>query len=330
MARKYERSVLVTGGTSGLGYECALDIARQHPSYKVIIAARSDKDGAAAYMNKALGLGQNHVEFIPLDLANTAKVRSFAAQWQNKQLPPIQSLVFNAALQFPGAAEYSEDGFEKTFAICHVGHALLFALLRPSLADTARIVIVSSGTHDPEQKSGLPDAHFYSAEQLAHPPKELTRGKGRQHYSNSKMANIMYTYALHRRLQAINERHGKHWTVASFDPGLMPGTGLARDAGRVMLFVWMSILPKVLPLLRVTISPNIHTAKESGQSLAHAATSPDLEGTSGVYFEGRKPINSSKETYDEKKQEELWRWTVQTLAENDEEKRTFDLADLLV
>ncbi|SPO05585.1 related to dehydrogenase/reductase [Cephalotrichum gorgonifer] len=326
MPAKYQRSVLVTGGTNGLGYECALAIARQHPEYIVIVAARSDSGGSVERIQKAIG--QTNVQFMPLDLGDMAKVRSFAADWNTKNLPPIQSLVLNAALQFPGKAEYSADGFEKTFAISHVGHALLFSLLRPNLADTARIAIVSSGTHDPAQKSGLPDARFISADQLAHPSPEVAEGPGRQHYTNTKMANVMYGYSLHRRFQAINKRHGKNWTVNSFDPGLMPGTGLARDARGFVRFVWLSILPRILPLLRLLITPNVHTTKDSGESLARLAIGSDLEGTSGVYFEGRKAIKSSKESYDEKKQEELWQWTVDNLAKTGEERRTFSLDDL--
>lgn len=216
-----------------------------------------------------------------------------------------------------------------TFAVGHVGHALLFSLLRPCLANTARIAIVSSGTHDPAQKSGLPDARFISADQLAHPSQKVAQGPGRQHYSNTKMANIMYGYSLHRRLQDINKRHGKSWTVNLFDPGLIPGTGLAREAGGLFKFLWMSILPRIHGVLRLLISPNIHTAKESGESLARLAIGSDLEGTSGVYFEGRKEIKSSKESYDKKKQEELWQWTIHALAKTDEERRIFSLGDLI-
>ncbi|KFA69386.1 hypothetical protein S40285_08567 [Stachybotrys chlorohalonatus IBT 40285] len=327
MASRFERTVLVTGGTSGLGYECARVIASKHPNYKIIVAARSDNDDTVGQLNQSLST--KNVQFMKLDLSSLVDVRRFAAQWRESQLPHIQSLVFNAALQFPGAAQYSVDGFEKTFAISHLGHALLFGLLRPQLADAARIVIVSSGTHDPALKSGLPDAKYISAERMAHPSEALAQGNGRQHYSNTKLVNIMYGYALHRRLQAINERHGKRWTVNMFDPGLMPGTGLARDAGAVFQFLWKSVLPHLFPILRFFISPNIHTAKESGQSLARLAIGEDVEGKSGVYFEGRPVIKSSEESYDEKKQEDLWQWTTKTLARTEEEKRIFDLSDLI-
>jgi NAD(P)-dependent dehydrogenase (short-subunit alcohol dehydrogenase family) len=326
MTSKFQHSVLVTGGTSGLGYQCALEIARQRPNYKVIIAARSDTNKAADAINNALG--QNNTQFMPLELSSLAKIRSFVSQWQANQFPPIQSLVFNAALQFPEGIHYSDDGFEKTFAIGHLGHALILALLHRELADQARIVIVSSGTHDPAQKSGLPDAYFVSAEQLAHPPQKLIQGSGRQHYSNTKLANIMYTYSLHRRLQDLNARYNKQWTVNSFDPGLMPGTGLARRAGPLLRFVWHHVFPRITWLLHLVFSPNVHTTNESGQSLARLAIDDAVLGKSGLYFEGRKEIKSSTESYDEKKQEELWQWTINTLAKTDEERVSFKLDDI--
>ena len=154
MSVKFERSVLITGGTTGLGYHCALTIARECPNYQVIIASRSDLNASAQSINQTLN--QDNVKFLPLDLSSLANVRAFAEVWKSNHFPPIQSLVLNAALQLPGEIEYTGDGFEKTFAISHIGHALLFSLLQPYLADKARVVITSSGTHDPAQKNRSP------------------------------------------------------------------------------------------------------------------------------------------------------------------------------
>ncbi|CAL5869151.1 uncharacterized protein PFLUO_LOCUS3379 [Penicillium psychrofluorescens] len=323
MSSTFNRSVLVTGGTTGLGFNCATVIAREHPDYQIIIASRSDPNASADAINQLLG--QMNVKFVKLDLSSLSKVRSFVADWKDHRFPPIQSLVLNAALQFPGEAEYTEDGFEKTFAISHVGHALLFFLLTPHLADHARVVNVASGVHDPQQKTGLPDANYISAEELAHPPLALAKANGRQHYTNTKLANVLYTYALHRRFQSIKESTGKNWTVTAFDPGLMPGTGLARDASRVEKFIWFRILPCITPLLRLFLSPNVHTAQVSGNCLAQLAIASDVDGVSGVYFEGNKKIKSSQASYDESKQEDLWQWTIGTLAQSEEEKNAFSM-----
>jgi len=316
---KYTRTVLITGGTAGLGYGAALAIAQQRPDYRVVIASRSDPKCAATSINKTTG--RQSVEYLPLDLSSLANVRSFVKTYESKNYPPLQALVLNAGLQFPNGLVFTDSGLEKTFAINHVGHALLFHLLRPHLADKARVVVTASGTHDPAQKSGFPDADYITAEQLARPDPKTAHKDGRQRYGTSKLVNIMWGYALNRRFARVP---GKQWTVNSFDPGLMPGTGLAREYPAFLRFIWNHIMPYMLPVMRMLISPNIHTISESGTSLARVAVGEDVEGVSGKYFEGIKEIKSSPLSYDEAKQEDLWNWTVNYTAEGETEKREFD------
>ena len=315
----FTSTVLVTGGTAGLGFQCALEIARKSPSCRIVLASRTDIKSAAASINETLA--QENVVFLALDLANSASIRSFVETWKQKNYPPIQALLLNAALQFPGEIQYTDAGLESTFAITHLGHALLFYLLQPYLETEARVIITSSGTHDPAQKSGLPDAKYTTAERLARPSPEDTKNNGRQRYATSKLVNVMWMYALHRRLTKMTS---KKWTVIAFDPGLMPGTGLAREAGPFLIFLWMHVLPHLLPLLRRLISPNIHSPHESGTTLAWLAMSSDVQEVSGVYYEGRKQIKSSMESYDEEKQEELWAWTVKNTAITKTDTRQFE------
>ena len=298
--------------------ECALEIAQQYPQYQVLIASRSDKDNAAVSINKRTG--HSNVEYLKLDLASLAKVRSFAADYVKRDYPPIKALVLNAALQILNL-NYTEDKIESTFAINHVGHALLFYLLSPHLDEEARILIVASGTHDPAQKSGLPDAVYNSAEELAQPTKETQKYEGRQRYATSKLCNILWTYALQRRLERTR---GKKWTVNAFDPGLMPGTGLARDASAILQFIWLNILPRMIRLLRLLIAPNIYLPQESGASLARLAVGDDVKGVSGKYYEVRNPIPSSKDSHVVEKQEDLWEWTVRRVAKDENERRAFE------
>lgn len=314
------RSVIITGGTINLGYYAALEIARQHPDWLVVVCSRSDREHAAESINKTLK--QTNAIFLPLDLSDTKSVRAFASEWSSKGHPPIQALLLNAALQFPNEMVLTPEGIESTFAISHIGHALLFHLLAPHLAPKARIVVTSSGTHDPAMKSGLPDADYVSAEQLAHPPPDVAKRAGTQHYTNSKLANIMWTYALHQRLHERVAERGI--TVNAFDPGLMPGSGLAREYGPVLRFAWHKVMPKITPLLKVLYTPNIHKPSESGASLARYAISDKLAGVSGKYFEGEVEIKSSPPSYDEKKWDDLWQWTVKYCAQNETEAARFD------
>jgi NAD(P)-dependent dehydrogenase (short-subunit alcohol dehydrogenase family) len=317
---KPSSTILITGGTSGLGYECALHLARQKPDYVIVIASRSNNDDVAGSINKTLH--QTNVTYLPLDLSSLTKVREFAALYSTKSFPPISALVMNAGLQFPSGVSYSVDGIEKTFAINHVGHALLFYLLRPHLANNARIVIIASGTHDPAVKTGVPDAKYTTAEELAHPTLESAKNKGRQRYATSKLCNVMWMYSLHNHL--IKAASGKKWTVTAIDPGLMPGTGLARDAGAPVRFVFTKVLPHLIWLLRLLFSPNVHSPQESGMALARLAVGEDVEGVSGKYFEGMKQIKSSVESYVEEKQEDLWKWTLKFVAMDEEEAHKFE------
>lgn len=316
----FKQSILITGGTSGLGFHATSLIARHVQSAKIVIAARKDPNSAAAKINRKNG--QDNVQFLPLDLGNQDNVRSFVKTWNCQKFPPISILILNAGLQFPSGIQYTSDGIEATFGINHVGHALLFHLLQPCLANECRIVVVSSGTHDPAQKSGLPDAVYTNGEELAHPAGDALKNDGRQRYATSKLCNVLWTYALHRRISQLTTRK---LTVVAFDPGLMPGTGLAREAGPFLRFIWIYLLPALIPLLQRVFHPNVHTQQESGANLAFIATDKNAQAKSGVYYEMRKEIPSSIDSYDESKQEELWSWTVKTLASNEQERKDFEI-----
>ncbi|KAL3965550.1 hypothetical protein ACCO45_002554 [Purpureocillium lilacinum] len=294
----WTRSIIITGGTANLGYHAAAAIAKAHPDFLVVLSSRSDNDRAAETINKSLG--QNNTVFIPLDLSSLESIRAYCKQWVSEQRPPVQALVLNAGLQFPGGLTKTANGLEST----------------------ARIVLTSSGTHDPDQKTGLPDAIYTSAEDLAHPPASMVEVPGRQRYASSKLANVLWTYALDRRL--ARRKDTRAVTVNAFDPGMMPGTGLAREASGVVRFLWLRVLPHILPLLRVAVSPNIHAPAESGAALANLVVGKDVSGQSGKYYEGTREIRSSKDSYDESKQEDLWRWTAQYLASSEDERSRFE------
>lgn len=319
MASSLTKTILVTGGTAGLGYQCALQLAKKFPNYQVIIASRSDHNGSANTINEATG--QKNTVFLPLDLSSLATVRQFVATYVSKDYPPIIRLFMNAGTQF-AALNYSNDGFEKTFAVNHAGPALLFFLLRDYLDDNAYIILTASGTHDPAQKTGMPDAIYESAELLAHPAGKALKYPGTQRYSTSKLCNVLWMYALDRKLQAANEHGKKNWKVIAFDPGLMPGTGLLHDANSIARFVWKWILPRILPLMRFLLFPNIHTTQESGANLAELAM---MDGVShGKYFEGLREIKTSDDSYSLIKQEDLWNWTLNNITSDPVERAHFD------
>lgn len=304
-----DKTVIVTGGNTGLGYECAKTIATSKDNWHVVIACRNNKNAREAVKKLIAETSNEQIEEMTLDLASLTSVRNFAKKFVVRELPPLRAVVCNAAIQIVTGTTYTEDGFETTFAVNHLGHFLLVNLLLKHLVSPARIVFVSSDAHDPEQKTGMPAPNYHDAKFLAWPDKDPPAKKesiatiGRRRYTTSKLCKIFCTYELSRRLQA--EGHSTQQnpiTVNAFNPGLMPGTGLARTYSPLERFVWSYIMP---------ILPNMNTTRTSGKALARLVLDPELKGVSGKYFTGFKEAISSQESYNQKKALELWETSVE-------------------
>jgi NAD(P)-dependent dehydrogenase (short-subunit alcohol dehydrogenase family) len=307
------RTAVITGANTGLGYACAhaLLASTDGEPWHVVLACRSEERGrtAKARLDKTAG-ADGRVEVMTLDLASLQSVRAFAADLTDRlrtgTLPPLHALVCNAGVQSGATSSVTADGFEATFGVNHLGHFLLVNLLLSALEPPARVVVVASIVHDPAKNAGLPAPAWND-------PAALARGElgpaaagdkplagARRRYATSKLANVYFTYALARRLP-------DGVTANAFDPGLMPGTGLVREAPAPLRFANAHVLPHIIPLARRLHMPNIHTVNESGDSLARLLTDPALAHTTGKYFEGRQEIRSSEESYDQARGEELWR-----------------------
>jgi len=300
-------TAIITGGNTGLGFECARALAETH-DWHVVIACRDAEKGREAVTRLAQA-GYKEIEAMTLDLASLESVRNFVRHYGSESRPPLRAIVCNAATQIVTGRTYTGDGFETTFAVNHLGHFLLVNLLLAQMASPARIVVVSSGTHDPAQTTGMPPPVYRSARYLARPdedskPLDDERGTaGRRAYTTSKLCNVLFTYELERRLRAEKAvgSNGRSITVNAFDPGLMPGTGLARDYGRLARFAWRYVLPALRPFV-----PNVNSAARSGRSLANMVTDPRFERISGKYFQGSRDVPSSKDSYDPVIAIELW------------------------
>lgn len=286
------KTAVITGANSGLGLECARSLLAIDESWHVVLAVRDPARGATAIAELAM---PQRCSVIPLDLASLASVRSFAERLDAADLPPLRAVVCNAGVQVVDGTKYTADGIEMTFGVNHLGHFALVHSLLDRVEAPARIVIVSSGTHDPAKFTGMPKPHYATAEELAHPSTDVA-GDGRLRYTTSKLCNVLFAYELDRRLgQGANGV-----TVTVFDPGLMPGSGLARDYSAGGRFVWRF----VMPVLRVL--PNVNSTRTSGGRLAALAGGPAYEGVTGTYFEGAQAIRSSADSYDEVLAKDLW------------------------
>ncbi len=292
------KTVVITGGNRGLGYECARVLARTH-DWHIIVASRDPQQAASALVNLRRETHHEMIEAWELDLASLDSVNKFADKIKETNLT-LHALVCNAGVQIVSETQYTRDGFEMTFGVNHLGHFLLVNRLLDCMDASGRIVFVSSDTHDPAQKTGMPEPQYTNARSLAFPPPNQATDPvtvGRRRYTTSKLANVMTAYELARRL----ERQGSEITVNAFNPGLMPGTGLARDYNPMLRFAWNHVLP-----LWDRLRSGSSRVQDSGAALAYLITATELDHMSGKYFSGRQMQPSSRESYDLARANELW------------------------
>jgi NAD(P)-dependent dehydrogenase (short-subunit alcohol dehydrogenase family) len=299
--------VLVTGGNSGIGLECARALARN--AWQVVIASRDRETSAAAVQRICAEAGDGTASELGLDLGSMQSIRAFAAEIEARDLP-LRALVCNAGLQVTGSGRRSADGYEITFAVNHLGHFLLANLLLGRLLAhaPARLVVVASGVHDPTLRTGMPKPRVESPEALA-AAADRPGFDGRLAYVNSKLCNLWFMYELVRRLATLpGARGASPLTVNGFDPGLVPGSGLARDYPAPLRFVWDRVLPGVATLLSPVV-PTINPAWKAGDALARLVTDPALAGVTGKYFPSHarwQAAASSDASYDERQARALW------------------------
>lgn len=307
-----KKTVIITGGNSGLGYEAATTLA-QSSEWQVIIASRNLErtTQAAATITRAT---QNRVIPMQLDLGSFESVRQFVANFTDEALPPLHAIVCNAGLTSM-QWNYTTEGIEQIFGVNHLGHFLLVNLLLPYLQDPGRIVMVSSGTHIPEHKlariTQVPVPHYVNAMALAYPekaPAGEAPNSGFQSYSTSKLCNVLCAYELARRLE------GRDISVFALDPGLMPDTMFVREFPAPVRAIFKNVF-----LGLGAVVNGIRSVKESGTHLARLVLDPELDGKTALYFDGLEAVQSSKDSYDVEKQRDLWDTSVQLTKLNETE-----------
>jgi NAD(P)-dependent dehydrogenase (short-subunit alcohol dehydrogenase family) len=246
--------ILMTGGSRGLG-----------------LVAAEKLTGTAK--TKIMGVRNHAIDLFgwethPLNLASLTTVRSFVSELPSE---PITHLILNAGGQRPDADTRTIDGFEMTFATNHLAHYLLLRLLMPQLADGARVVVTSSGTHDPREKTGVPPPRHAKAEWLAHPDRDPNLDQsatvaGMRAYSSSKLCNLMTALYLARS----EEAGARDWSVYAYDPGLTPGTSLVRNQAWIVRALVWPLLPLVTPF-----SKGMNSMANAGRGLAQLATTAE-------------------------------------------------------
>ncbi len=267
------RVAVVTGASSGIGRETALGLARAGAT--VVLLARDSRRGREVLVEIERESGDRGASLICADFARQSEVRRAAAEVRARH-PRIDILVNNAGLYERRSSE-SPDGIETTFAVNHLAPYLLTRLLLHALkaagapGKSARIVNVASEAHrgarlDPADPEGQKERSGY----------------GR--YGRSKLANILFTYELARRLD------GSPVTANALHPGVI-ATRIVRGTPAFVRGLW---------------SLFARSPEKGAATPVWLATSPDVEGLTGHYFMDRKEARSSPESQKREAQARLW------------------------
>ena len=252
------RTFLVTGANAGIGYATAQDLSAR--GGRVWLACRSRAKGEAAVAAISAASGSGQVRLLHLDLADLASVRQCASEFAALG-EPLHVLINNAGLG--GARGRTADGFEIHFGINHLGHFALTQALLPLLRDSApaRIVTVASDSH--YQAKGI------NFEGLRNRTKGIT---GLPEYAVSKLCNVLFAAELGRRLD------GTGVTAYSLHPGVVASQ------------IWRRVPWPV----RQLVTRRMLTIEQGARTSLYCATSPDVAGESGKYYESCREREPSK------------------------------------
>jgi NAD(P)-dependent dehydrogenase (short-subunit alcohol dehydrogenase family) len=270
------KTCLITGATSGIGEVAARELARL--GARVIVVGRSPERGTATLERIRAAAGGTELESIVADLSSQAEVRRLADRVRER-CERLDVLLNNAGGMFLDRRE-SPDGIELTLALNHLSYFLLTNELLPLLKASApaRIINVASDAH----KGGSIDFDDIQGRR---------RYRGWTAYQQSKLANVLFTYELARRLQ------GSGVTANTLHPGFVRTRFFADFTG------WIGFVTKLGARL-VAIDP-----EEGARTSVYLASSPEVEGMTGQYFVKSRPVRSAPQSYDRAAAERLWRFS---------------------
>lgn len=276
MSQSNSKVALVTGANTGIGLETARGLAER--GYTVVMTARNREKGERAVAEVQQSTGNLKVDLLDLDLASLASVRAAAAAFKARH-SQLDLLVNNAGLILSERSE-TEDGFESTFAINHLGPFLFTAELLDLLIASApaRVVNLASDAH--RMSSGL------DFDDLMRTRRSYA---GMAVYGDSKLANILFTRALARRLQ------GKGVVAHAVHPGVVR-TGFAADGDTKGAFA----------LLVKLGGPFMLSAAGGAKTSLHVATSDEAGQCSGLYWAKSRKKRPTKAGQDDDAAERLW------------------------
>lgn len=279
------KTVVITGGNAGIGKEAAVGLAEL--GARVVITSRNEERGRAAWKEIVDRSGNTDVEVMALDLASFRSIRAFAGELHDR-VDHLDVLVDNAGLILRRRTE-TEEGFEATFGINHLGHFLLTDLLLDRLKASApsRVVVVASSAHE-SAKRGLDFDDLQSERSY----------RWAKVYGKSKLANIYFARELAQRLE------GTGVTSNSLHPGFVRSEfGRGGDLGTLYGFG-----------IKYLAAPFAISPAKGALTTIYVASSPEVEGATGGYYDKCKLASPTAVAQDDGAARRLWDVSEQLVA----------------
>jgi retinol dehydrogenase 12 len=262
---------LITGANTGIGLVTACELAKS--GYQVFIACRSAANGNEAVKKIKERSGSENIDSLVLDLGDFDSIRRCAAEFLSKQMP-LNLLINNAGLA--GQKGFTKSGFELAFGVNHIGHFLFTQLLIDRIRDSgpARIVNVASHAHVSAKRIDWDACQKPTATLL-----------GLKEYAESKLANVLFSSELARRLS------GTSVSTYALHPGVV-----ASD-------IWRKIPWPISAIVK----RNMLSTEDGAKTSLHCALSPTVANETGLYYNKCKVKAPSDLGQDINLAAELWR-----------------------
>lgn len=295
-------TLLLTGATRGIGRAAVDEVLRRDPAAHLVLLGRG-----ASVRRTAADLLRHHgprVTPVDADLTDLAGARRGALGvgrlLDAGELPPLRVVGLNAGAQYADALHATPEGHEATFAVNVLAPHVLLRALEPWLRAPARVVVTVSDTHFGTLRHNggiMPAPRWADPAVLARPgafPRPGSVTAGRAAYTTSKLAAVHLVHAWARHLPPGVD-------MLSYNPGFVPGTGLTRDGGPLTRLVAVRLLRAL------TLLPWCDDVGTAGGRLA-AALLGDVPAPTGAYVDRSRVVPSSAASYDEAREDALWRF----------------------
>ena len=274
------KNVIITGGNSGLGFETAKKIAKNH-DFRIILACRNLEKGELAKEEIIKETENTNIDVMKIDTSSLSSVRAFTEEYLNKY-QTVDVLINNAGISAMRENGLTPEGFEIVFATNYLGHFLLTNLFINHFSTNGKIINITSDMHNPPGGLEWQGVDYFAYKAV----------DDRKRYSFSKLAMI---YLIHKLNEIINENK-LSLTANSFNPGFMSATNFSGGGGKGRDFIVKTTMPERYGKLET-----------SSDALAEIVTNNEFDNVTDKYFDrSTNTKDSSDLSYVKENWDELW------------------------